>query len=519
MPKHAASKPSGAPSDPDRIPDAGGSAADERDERIGLTEAFAPCRPPSRRARCVPAASCRRPRRRPSASPRRSPRWIPRLRLRAARAHAGGFSYTRRHRRRVPRRLRQPRAPSPRRPVLLDDDVHPWRPRAPRRARHGKEERMAKTGRDPRLPAQVAPHAPRAHRGGRAAGPADRRPWATSPGKPRHRGKPDAGRRSRRSSSRMRGGGRPPSSTTTTKDAATQAAKKTEAPEPRRRCWGSRQDQAVEPRCSPGRPGHQPRRDVNEEGNPIKTDVPRWPSPSEPADNAHRHAHGLPGPRRGGQAVVQAGLLRLRRRARLRRRSSFAGSRQERARRGEDAARRPASPVAGGRGACCPRTRRPTPPTPPTARPSSRRSCSFSGTVDTERRAPRVVRRAVRRLHHREHHRQPGRHHPHHLRVRQRLGNRPLIIGFGFFAGQAPRACRSIAAFPRLGGRHGAPALRSARGRGRRSAVPRARNGSPRIPSGTAPCKPAIARRRPPASPCSSGHGNGIEENDRYFHP
>ena len=42
MPKHAASKPSGAPSDPDRIPDAGGSAADDRDERIGLTEAFAP---------------------------------------------------------------------------------------------------------------------------------------------------------------------------------------------------------------------------------------------------------------------------------------------------------------------------------------------------------------------------------------------------------------------------------------------------------------------------------------------
>ena len=42
MPKHAASKPSGAPSDPDRIPDAGGSAADDRDERISLTEAFAP---------------------------------------------------------------------------------------------------------------------------------------------------------------------------------------------------------------------------------------------------------------------------------------------------------------------------------------------------------------------------------------------------------------------------------------------------------------------------------------------
>ena len=42
MPKHAASKPSGAPSDPDRIPDAGGPAADDRDERIGLTEAFAP---------------------------------------------------------------------------------------------------------------------------------------------------------------------------------------------------------------------------------------------------------------------------------------------------------------------------------------------------------------------------------------------------------------------------------------------------------------------------------------------
>ena len=47
----------------------------------------------------------------------------------------------------------------------------------------------------------------------------------------------------------------------------------------------------------------------------------------------------------------------------------------------------------------------------------------------------------------------------------RRLGNRRLIIGFGFFAGQAPRACRSIAAFPRLGGRHGAPALRSTRGR------------------------------------------------------
>ena len=42
MPKHAASKPSGAPSDPDRTPDAGGPAADDRDERIGLTEAFAP---------------------------------------------------------------------------------------------------------------------------------------------------------------------------------------------------------------------------------------------------------------------------------------------------------------------------------------------------------------------------------------------------------------------------------------------------------------------------------------------
>ena len=52
---------------------------------------------------------------------------------------------------------------------------------------------------------------------------------------------------------------------------------------------------------------------------------------------------------------------------------------------------------------------------------------------------------------------------------------------------------------------------------GRRSAVPRVRNGSPRIPSGTAPCKPAIARRRPPASPCLFGHGNGIEENYRYF--
>ena len=69
------------------------------------------------------------------------------------------------------------------------------------------------------------------------------------------------------------------------------------------------------------------------------------------------------------------------------------------------------------------------------------------------------------------------------------------------------------------------PALRQARGarpakharQGRRSAVPRVRNGSPRIPSGTAPCKPAIARRCPPASPCSFGHGNGIEENFRYF--
>ena len=52
---------------------------------------------------------------------------------------------------------------------------------------------------------------------------------------------------------------------------------------------------------------------------------------------------------------------------------------------------------------------------------------------------------------------------------------------------------------------------------GRRSAVPRVRNGSPRIPCGTAPCKPAIARRRPPASPCLFGHGNGIEENSRYI--
>ena len=51
----------------------------------------------------------------------------------------------------------------------------------------------------------------------------------------------------------------------------------------------------------------------------------------------------------------------------------------------------------------------------------------------------------------------------------------------------------------------------------RRSAVPRVRNGSPRIPCTTAPCKPAIARRRPPASPCLFGHGNGIEENYRYF--
>ena len=51
----------------------------------------------------------------------------------------------------------------------------------------------------------------------------------------------------------------------------------------------------------------------------------------------------------------------------------------------------------------------------------------------------------------------------------------------------------------------------------RRSAVPRVRNGSPRIPCTTAPCKPAIARRRPPASPCLFGHGNGIEENFRYI--
>ena len=36
-------------------------------------------------------------------------------------------------------------------------------------------------------------------------------------------------------------------------------------------------------------------------------------------------------------------------------------------------------------------------------------------------------------------------------------------------------------------------------------------------PGGTAPCKPAIARRRPPASPCLFGYGNGIEENFRYI--
>ena len=69
------------------------------------------------------------------------------------------------------------------------------------------------------------------------------------------------------------------------------------------------------------------------------------------------------------------------------------------------------------------------------------------------------------------------------------------------------------------------PARRQARGarpakrarQERRSAVPRVRNGSPRIPCTTAPCKPAIARRRPPASPCLFGHGNGIEENFRYI--
>ena len=33
----------------------------------------------------------------------------------------------------------------------------------------------------------------------------------------------------------------------------------------------------------------------------------------------------------------------------------------------------------------------------------------------------------------------------------------------------------------------------------------------------SAPCIPAIARRRPPASPCFFGYGNGIEENFRYI--
>ena len=47
----------------------------------------------------------------------------------------------------------------------------------------------------------------------------------------------------------------------------------------------------------------------------------------------------------------------------------------------------------------------------------------------------------------------------------QKASPREPLINFRIrlFAGQAPCACRSIAAFSRLDGRHGAPALRSAR--------------------------------------------------------
>ena len=81
--------------------------------------------------------------------------------------------------------------------------------------------------------------------------------------------------------------------------------------------------------------------------------------------------------------------------------------------------------------------------------------------------------------------------------------------------------------------RHPAPAARSRRspgstaGTGRPPCEARAVRASIGGPPGpqriaahsgtTAPCKQAIARRRPPASPCFFGYGNGIEENFRYI--
>ena len=131
MPKHAASKPSGAPSDPDRIPDAGGSAADERDERIGLTEAFAP-------VGAEPAADV------PEAPTDRdnaiglTQAFAPVDGAPSGPAHAGGFSYKGDTDDEYPDAFDslEPRDV----PSLLLDDEAPLEPEQPK-GRHGKKDK------------------------------------------------------------------------------------------------------------------------------------------------------------------------------------------------------------------------------------------------------------------------------------------------------------------------------------------------------------------------------------------